>query len=126
MKSYAIERYGINKGSIICGNIILMRKRMFNKIGPVKMAPHRFKLKMFGGDLTIDEFRKNNLMDKEKPAEIDTEPLTDMVIPITNTTRKMTDIRNASGSNEPLKLKRTAPLKRNQNNLESALGLIIK
>lgn len=126
MKSYAIERYGDMKGSIMSGNIILMRKKMFNKIGPVKMAPHRFRLKMFGGDLTIEEFRKNVIVDKEVPSEINAEPLVEMVVPITSTTRKMSDINNASGSNEPLKLKRAAPLKRNQNNLESVLGLIIK
>ena len=40
--------------------------------------------------------------------------------------KKMDEIKSASGKNETLKLKRDKPLKRNQNNLESALGLIIK
>jgi hypothetical protein len=38
----------------------------------------------------------------------------------------MDDIKNAVSKNEnTLKLKRNKPLKRNHNNLESALGLII-
>ena len=40
-------------------------------------------------------------------------------------TKKMDEIKNATSSNNALKLKRNKPLKRNHNNLESALGLII-
>src|SRR6056300_1725774 len=72
MKSYAIDKYGLNKGGIICGNIITMRKKMYNLIGSVVMAPKRYMLKMFGGPLTIEEFRKNSLVDKGKPKSIPT------------------------------------------------------
>jgi hypothetical protein len=53
-------------------------------------------------------------------------PHEDRLIPIISNTKKMDEIKSASGKNETLKLKRDKPLKRNQNNLESALGLIIK
>ena len=39
--------------------------------------------------------------------------------------KKMDEIKNASSNNSALKLKRNKPLKRDYNNLESALGLII-
>ncbi len=126
MKRYAIDKYGITRGGIICSNIIIMRKKLYNKLGSITMAPLREQLDVFGGDLTIDEFRSNNIVDKEKPMDIDSKPLEDRVIPISSNHVKMNEIRNATGKNETLKLKREKPLKRNQNSLETALGLIIK
>lgn len=125
MKSYAVDRYGINRGGIICGNIVMMRRKMFNKIGHVKPAPHRFRLKEFGGDLTIEAFRENQTLDVIPPLEIDATPVVDNVIPLVSNTKKMDEIKNANTNNNALKLKRNKPLKRNHNNLESALGLII-
>jgi hypothetical protein len=126
MKRYAIDKYGITRGGIICSNIIIMRKKLYNKLGSIKMAPLREQLDVFGGDLTIEEFRSNSVVDKEKPREIDMKPLEDRVIPIISNTKKMDEINSSTGKNETLKLKREKPLKRNENNLESALGLIIK
>jgi hypothetical protein len=103
----------------------MMRKKMFNQIGPVKPAPNRFMLKEFGGDMTIEEFRKNQTRDVEEPKKIETAPVIDNTVPIISDTKRMDEIKNASSSNNALKLKRTKPLKRSHNNLESALGLII-
>lgn len=125
MKSHAIDKYGVNKGSIVCGNIVLMRKKMYNQIGSVKCAPNRFKLKEFGGDLTIEEFRENLTKDVTNPEPVETVPVVNNLIPIISNTKKMDEIKNATTSNNALKLKRNKPLKRNHNNLESALGLII-
>ncbi len=125
MKSFALDRHGITKGSIICGNIVMMRKKMYNQLGNIKPAPNRFLLKEFGGDLTIEQFRSNQTIDKEKPREIVTKPVVDNVIPFVSNTKKMDEIKNASSNNSALKLKRNKPLKRDYNNLESALGLII-
>src|SRR5210317_752596 len=47
------------------------------------------------------------------------------IILIISNTKKMDEIKNATTNNNALKLKRNKPLKRNHNNLESALGLII-
>ena len=126
MKSYALDKYGINRGSIICGNIIMMRKKVFGKLGSIKPAPKRFRLIEFGGDLTIEQFRKNLLIDVEHPEKINTEPIPNIVVPIVSNTSKMYEIKNASGVNEPLRLKREKPLKRDHNNLEAVLGLVIK
>jgi len=104
-----------------------MRKQLFGKIGSIKPAPNRFKLTVFGGDLTIEEFRENTMRDQNiEPKEIDSEEVTDILIPIQQSTKKLSDIQNSTRSNDALRLKRNKPLKRNQNNLESALGLIIK
>lgn len=126
MKTYTLDKYGINRGSIICGNMIMMRKKVFGKLGSIRPAPNRFRLLEFGGDLTIDQFRENLLVDVEPPKPVDTEDVHNVVVPITSNTNKMYEIKNASGANEPLRLKREKPLKRDQNNLESVLGLVIK
>jgi hypothetical protein len=127
MKKYAIDKYGITKGGIISGNIIMMRKKMYNKIGSVRLAPNRERLAVFGGDLSIEEFRSDNLVDTEIPNPIQTDDFEDRVVPVTSSNVvKMEEIKSADGKNETLRLKREKPLKRNQNNLESALGLIIK
>jgi hypothetical protein len=98
---------------------------MYNQIGHIKPAPYRFSLKEFGGDLTIEEFRKNNTIDIEKPKDLNTSLAINNLIPIISNTKKMDEIKNSSSNNNALKLRRTKPLKRNHNNLESALGLII-
>ena len=126
MKSFAIDKYGVNsRGGIICGNITLMRRRMYGQMGHVKPAPNRFSLKVFGGDMTIDEFRSNQTVDVEPPKPIDEKPVVEHLIPFVSNTRKMDEIKNATSNNNALKLKRNKPLKRSHNNLESALGLII-
>ena len=85
MKSYAVSKYGITRGSIICGNIIMMRKNMYNKIGHIKFAPRRERLKVFGGDLDIEDFRSDTLIDVEIPKEVETTPHTDRLIaPVIN------------------------------------------
>ena len=126
MKTYALDTYGINRGSIICGNMIMMRKKLFGKLGSIKPAPKRLRLVEFGGDLTIEQFRENLLVDDGPPKEAHTEPVPNILVPVVSNTSKMYEIKSASGKNEPLRLKREKPLKRDQNNLESVLGLIIK
>ena len=125
MKSYATDTYGLTIGGRICGNIVLMRKKMYNQIGPVKFAPKRIMLKEFGGDMTIEEFRKNQTFDKEVPKVVETKPYVKNLVPFVSTTKRMDEIKNASNNNDALKLKRSNPLQRNHNNLESVLGLVI-
>lgn len=126
MKTYALDTYGINRGSIICGNMIMMRKKLYGKLGSIKPAPKKHRLVEFGGDMTIEEFRKNLLVDEETPAPILSEPVPNNIIPVVPNSTKMYEINKATGNNEPLRLKRNKPLKRDQNNLESVLGLVIK
>jgi hypothetical protein len=125
MKSYALDKYGVNRGGIVCGNIVMMRRRMYKQSGHVKPAPCRFRLNVFGGDMTIEEFRRNQTVDTHERVDVKSKPYKDNVIPFVSNTKKMDEIKNASSNNNALKLKRNKPLKRNHNNLESALGLII-
>ena len=125
MKTYALDRHGMTKGSMISSYMIMMRRRMYGENGTVTPAPNRYKLKVFGGDLTIEEFRNNQTVDKKEPKPIDATPVVENMIPIISNTKRMDEIKNASSNNNALKLKRNKPLKRSHNNLESALGLII-
>jgi|TARA_R110000803_G_scaffold208992_1_gene278119 hypothetical protein len=125
MKSYAIDKHGLTKGGLISGNIVMMRKKMYNQIGHVKPAPNRFKLKEFGGDLTIEKFRENHTQDNGVPKDIEVQPYIDNTIPFVSNTKRMDEIKNASTGNTALKLKRNKPIQRSHNNLESALGLVI-
>tara|TARA_B100000530_G_scaffold332912_1_gene280049 strand:- start:21813 stop:22145 length:333 start_codon:yes stop_codon:yes gene_type:complete len=107
--------------------MVMMRRKIFDKIGTIQKAPHRQKLNVFGGSMTIEEFRENHVIDEEPPKEIETEPVPNIVIPIIfNNQQKLKDIKSSTGKNETLRLKREKPLKRNENNLESVLGLVIK
>jgi len=127
MKTFALDKYGCGKGSMITSNMVMMRRRIYGKkaLDGVKPAPWRYHLKVFGGDMTIEEFRSNQTVDKEIPKTTDTKPILDNIIPIISNTKKMDEIKNSTSNNNALKLKRTKPLKRSHNNLESALGLII-
>lgn len=99
-----------------------MRKRCCNKLDSIKRAPHRHRLKVFGGDLTIEEFRADSVKDVVVSKPVETEPIKDNVIPFISSTKKMNEIKNV---NDGLVLKRSKPLQRNQNSLETALGLVI-
>ncbi|QIG59917.1 hypothetical protein [Dishui Lake phycodnavirus 4] len=126
-KAYAIDKYSDIKGSIISGNIIVMRKKMYNILGPVKIAPKRQMLKQFGGPMTIEEFRANATKDVGEVKQVlQKESIPERLVSNISNKKKLDEIKNASGSNETLKLKRNKPLKRDQNNLETALGLIVK
>lgn len=119
-------------------NILTMRKQMTNQLGRVTKAPDRYALKAFGGTLSIEEFRN---------VSVDTFPVVTLpnesyriqtvgapktvlqeVVATTkqrmDTIDKMAAIQNSNTHNEPLRLKRPKPLKRDQNNLESTLGIV--
>ena len=66
------------------------------------------------------------IIDTKPVNKIIEEPETNIVVPVTTNTNKMYEIKGATGTNEPLRLKRAKPLKRDKNNLESVLGLVIK
>jgi len=130
MKSFTLEKYGITRGGQIMCNVIIMRKQLFNIIGRIRLAPSRFTLKEFGGHLTIEEFRDGETVDTGTPfVDQETFPVENKFefvkrAPIAST--KLADISHSHGTNEPLRLKRTKPLKRDENNLEKTLGITRK
>ena len=124
IKAYNLERNNNGKTTM---NIMIMRKKMYNSFGNVHTAPSRFSLKVFGGPMTIEEFRANQTVDTGPITPIKEETYKSMVIKMnTDSIDKMAQITHSSGKNEPLKLKRSKPLKRDVNNLEMTLGITRK
>ena len=130
MKSYNMEKYGLSRGAIIMGNMIIMRKKLYNVVDNIRSAPPRVLLKEFGGTLTIEEFRNNETSDKmltqnkvDQSYQHQPEFVKRVSMPQST---KLSDISCSSGTNEPLRLKRSKPLKRDENNLEKSLGITRK
>jgi hypothetical protein len=101
--------------------LALFRKQSAGKYVPTPVAPKRQTLKIFGGPLTIEEFRKSSGVNApwvHKPGDVhmvhtfgkggapDPPPATDV-----------------GTEDSELKLKRAKPLKRTTSKLESALGI---
>jgi len=101
-------------------------------------APSRYALKEFGGSMTIEEFRAHGdeghfvpypLPDEFVMLPVDTiltKPESDGTASSVNTKQKIHIISNATTQNETLKLKRPKPLKRDEKNLETMLGIVRK
>ena len=124
MKAYNIERPNNGKTTM---NIMIMRKKLYNSFGNIKPAPPRCMLNVFGGHMTIEEFRSGQTVDNGLITPIKEEPYKSMVIKMnTDSEDKMAQITHSTGKNEPLKLKRAKPLKRDVNNLEMTLGITRK
>jgi hypothetical protein len=123
MKAFAIDNYGVNLGGRIMGNIMCMRKQMYGVLGPVRMAPKRYELEVFGGSMTIEEFREHGVIDKGPRKPIDAENERDVAVPYVSPTTKPVV---GETSDDALTLRRKKPLQRTHNSLESALGLLIK
>lgn len=125
MKAFNLQRHGTFRGGIIGQHILLMRKEMTGLTTPIEAAPDYLALDIFGGPLTIDEFRKTpgvNVrvsMPFEIKRALDIQILAekeDLVgIPVT-----------MPGSGQGLVLKRPKPLKRHENSLEKSLGIFKK
>ena len=124
MKAYNLGRPNNGKTTM---NIMIMRKKLYNSFGNIKPAPSRYRLDVFGGPMTIEEFRSGQTVDTGPITPINEESHRSMVIKmVSDSTDKMAQIENSSGKNEPLKLKRQKPLKRDINNLEMTLGITRK
>lgn len=109
MKAYAIEK---NKHEQ-CEYITLMKKRMDGKITPTQRAPSRYCLEMFGGNVSIHEFRRG---DKNIYVKFPGEFYQEQII---SKQEKHIEIGD-------LKLKREKPLERSKGKLETSLGVIRK
>ena len=134
MKAFNIDRYGDNKAGIIGQNILLYRKKMYGPghIGPIKSAPNKFALAVFGGTMTLEEFRSYgdscrdtviSMPDEMKRYhQIEKPKYVDQLVTRTND-NKINDINNSTAICETMKLKRPKPLKRDENNLEKMMGI---
>ena len=140
MKAYNLDAHGISqKGAAIGTYMTLMKKHMYKHTKPTKPAPSRWALECFGGKLTIEEFRAASLnMETEVKTitPLQREIYNEIVTVITKPepmrptknelSHKFEEINKSTTRPEPLKLKRSKPLKREISNLETSLGIVRK
>ena len=115
-KAWIIERSGPRYGEIL-SFMALYRKHVFGKSVQCFSAPKRETLKIFGGPLSIEEFRAsaNRAPWVHEPGDVH------MVHEIETRARGVT--APAEGDSSGQTLVRTKPLKRAESKLEAALKL---
>lgn len=134
-KAHALDTYGLTIGGQMSELLTLMKKHSTGKLDGILKAPNKYLLKEFGGTMTIEEFRnvtKSNYPVVLMPNEtftnhiISTQPKVEQRISQVNTADKLQEINDSVTTNEPLRLKRPKPLKRDKNTLETSLGIVRK
>jgi hypothetical protein len=115
-KAWIIDRAGPRYGEMLM-IMALFRKHAFGKSVPCFPAPKRESLQIFGGPLSIEEFRKsaNRAPWIHEPGEIHIVHEID--------TRSKVQAGPSEGDGTGLALVRTKPLKRAESKLEAALKL---
>lgn len=120
------KAYGIDMKSARWGEmqmyLALMRKQALGKYTPLFSAPKREALKVFGGTLTIEEFRA---FQGKQPPSVELPNQIQLTHIIGGA--KIAPIPSAEPVNDDeLVLKRSKPLLRAKSKLESALGITRK
>lgn len=119
VKAYAVDQ-NIPRSGEFQAYIALMKKHSNNNVSfATGKAPKRYALQMFGGSLSIDEFRRGS------SNVIVTMPNEHHIMPIVTTQRPSAPPPQGQPS-EQLALKRQKPLARTKNSLEASLGIIRK
>lgn len=138
-KAYALDMNTSRSGEIQM-ILMMMRRRAFGKYTPLWPAPKREALKIFGGTLTIDEFRSfGGLVEPPMVCFPDQKQLIQtigvqlvklidgpVVTTSTNSRGKLAAIDSATAQGDTLKLKRNKPLERTKSKLENVLGITRK
>ncbi|BAT22692.1 hypothetical protein [Yellowstone lake phycodnavirus 3] len=138
-KAYALDMNTSRSGEIQM-ILMMMRRRAFGKYTPLWPAPKREALKIFGGTMTIDEFRSfGGLVEPPMVCFPDNRQLIQIVgvQPFkqaephtapgpTNSRGKLAAIDSATSQGDTLKLKRNKPLERTKSKLENVLGITRK
>jgi len=134
------KAYGINMNTARSGEmqmyLALMRKQAFGRYVPLWPAPKREALAIFGGTLSIEEFRSYGGLVEPIPVSFpDDRQLIqtvgfctrDEIVKTTfNSRGKMSAIETSTSSTDTLKLKRMKPLERSKSKLENVLGITRK
>ena len=96
-------------------NVNLYKKKLFNNDKEIKMAPSKLYLQMFGGNLTIDEYRAS--FQKNDYHDIELQP----IIPINHIFEnyELTETKNKDN----LKLFRTKKLLNEKKNIKNSMNL---
>lgn len=122
------------RAGIIGGNIVMLHKAMYGHVKAIKCAPNKYALKVFGGTLSIDEFRafsdSNGVAQVSMPDELyrkqDVIIHSEIKFSAGTNDNKFQEISRSTTTNDTLKLKRQKPLKREENNLEKSMGITRK
>lgn len=133
-----MKAYNLDKGGPRMGErqqfITLMRRHVYGTITSCPVAPKREALKVFGGKLTIDEFRKcPDVVDIKMPFSVfhscvvkNDGPAAEAVptsASLKSSEQKLQTIRDSVQTGDQLKLRRPKPLKRTESALEKSLKL---
>lgn len=136
-KAYANDM-NTSKAGEIQMILALMRKKALGKYTPLWPAPKREALKIFGGTMTIEEFR--SFGGRVEPPTVhwpDQKQLVQLVGPqiveksvetkqMSHTKGKLAAIDSSTAQPDTLKLRRTKPLERSKSKLENVLGITRK
>ena len=125
MKTYSLELNDSYKNE----RFTLIGQMFYESTGNTgcQFAPRREQLKIFGGNLSIKEFR---IKSQDTPIPKLIPPMEHVTIIFDkhenfslNKKQKEELVTNAHVTNEPIKLQRAKPLKNSQNTLEVTMGL---
>ena len=125
MKTYSLELNDSYKNE----RFTLIGQMFYESTGTWKcqFAPRREQLKIFGGTLNIENFRKQSNSTPVPKLMPPMEPVTIIFDKHENFSlnKKQEDdiVKNTPATNEPIKLQRAKPLKNSQNTLEVTMGL---
>jgi hypothetical protein len=116
-----MDTAGSRAGEVQMYSALMRKQANNNKYVPTSPAPKRLALKMFGGTLSIEEFRAST------SNVFVTMPWETHIIPIVNlASNKLTRSLPVDGPKDDLVLRRTKPLARAKSSLEASLGITRK
>jgi len=134
MKAYNYEHTGYRSG-IVNGWIGMLRRRSSSEgttAMSIKCAPPRQALRVFGGNLSIEEFRKtkqsyvilpSNMIHETPNLVVAQDPNKKTAKSVAAANNVAIDFDNVKAKTEPLRLKRTKPTANHKNTLEKTLGI---
>jgi hypothetical protein len=132
IKGYSRDTVSVAVSGIHLMNIRHYRKIITGRTDPFMPAPPKIVLRAFGGNLTIEEFRKPNpkieytvnygSTVKIIPYEAHEYHTGTKNVTLLDTETEV-NIKNSNVKNEHLRLRRTKPLAQGRSNIERSLGL---
>jgi hypothetical protein len=121
IKSYAIDNAGARSGEVLMILALMRKQANDNKYMLTRPAPKRVTLKMFGGPMSIEDFRTST------SNVFVTMPWETHLIPIISTTSStLARTIAVDGPKDDIVLRRSKPLARAKSSLEAALGITRK
>lgn len=140
-KAWALDQNSSRSGEIQM-ILMMMRRRAIGHYEPLWPAPKREALRIFGGNMTIEEFRtygglveppiihwpeqRYHVAAVGSASTTVTQPSDSVPAAAPKDRTRLNAIQNSTNSAETLKLKRSKPLARAESKLENVLGITRK